>query len=97
MSIFEDLKDKYLKYNNLEETNSLIIDSSFIACINKKIHNISIPNNITTLGYRSFCDCINLKSLDIPENVSNIEKGAFYNCHNLQKINLPKTVLILEI
>ena len=96
MSIFEDLKDKYLKYNNLEETNSLIIDSSFIACINKKIHNISIPNNITTLGYRSFCDCINLKSLDIPENVSNIEKGAFYNCHNLQKINLPKNIIELK-
>lgn len=94
--VFEDLRYKYLKNNNLDETDALIIDSSFIGCINKKVHNISIPNNIKTLGYRSFCDCINLKSLDIPDSVSNIEKGAFYNCHNLQTINLPKNITELK-
>lgn len=59
--VFEDLRYKYLRNNNLDETNALIIDSSFIGCINKKIHNISIPQDIKTIGYRSFSDCINLK------------------------------------
>ena len=95
MIVSKKQKYKSLKNSNLNNKSVLILDS-FISCMNKKSHNINIPTNINTLGYRCFYDCENIKSLYVPPNISNIEKGAFYNCKSLEKIELPKELSDLK-
>ena len=62
MIVSKKQKYKSLKNSNLNNKSVLILDS-FISCMNKKSHNINIPTNINTLGYRCFYDCENIKSL----------------------------------
>ena len=51
MIVSKKQKYKSLKNSNLNNKSVLILDS-FISCMNKKSHNINIPTNINTLGYR---------------------------------------------
>ena len=57
---------------------------------------ISIPNHITRIGEKAFCDCSNLKSITIPNGVKSIGAGAFSGCGNLSRIKIPISVTSIE-
>ena len=48
--------------------------------------NTTIPNSVTSIGQRAFCDYGNLTSINIPNSVRSIGERAFYNCINLTSI-----------
>jgi hypothetical protein len=45
-----------------------------------------IPDNITSIGYSAFSDCIDFTNIVIPESITFIEEYAFWNCENLTNI-----------
>ncbi len=53
---------------------------------------------VTTIGYGSFCKCVNLRSITLPKFVNNIaggwnqESGAFAWCSSLISIDIPCTI-----
>ena len=44
---------------------------------------VTLPNGITTIGYRAFSQCLSLQTLNIPASVSTIDVQAFSACHVL--------------
>ena len=50
---------------------------------------ITIPDNITTIGYSAFSGCKALTSIYIPANVTTIESNGFSNCTALEKVITP--------
>ncbi len=44
---------------------------------------VTIPDNVTSIGYGAFEGCSGLMSLTIPESVTSIEDWAFEGCNNL--------------
>ena len=50
-----------------------------------------IPDHITRIGIRAFCDC-ELKEIAVPEGVTKIARSAFSQNPNMQKIWLPSTL-----
>lgn len=43
----------------------------------EKIESVTLPDTLTSIGDRAFCNCTNLKSVTIPKNVSSVGKNAF--------------------
>ena len=98
MIVSKKQKYKSLKNSNLNNKSVLILDS-FISCMNKKSHNINIPTNINTLGYRCFYDCENIKSLYVPgqriHDIREHERGKPPHGKELQRmIHSPCKTLI---
>ena len=44
---------------------------------------ITIPDSVTSVGYRAFSGCTGLTSITIPDSVTTIGSDAFSNCTNL--------------
>ncbi len=53
---------------------------------------VTIPDTVTSIGYRAFYDCNNLKSVVIPKSVTSIRDEAFLECSNLKSITISKSV-----
>jgi len=56
----------------------------------------TLPNSLTTIGFRSFCKCEGLRSINIPEGVVSIGESAFAECANLTQVSLPNTLATLD-
>ena len=64
------------------------------------LSSVTIPNNVTILGYESFYYCYNLKRLNsdvdgvfnIPDRVTSIGIFAFTGCRGLISLNIPNSV-----
>ena len=54
--------------------------------------NVVIPNNVTSIEYGAFKNCIIVKSITIPNSVTSIEYRAFENCISLEKVLIPSSV-----
>lgn len=54
----------------------------------EKITELTIPNNVTSVGSYTFSGCSGLTSVTIPSNVTNIGKNAFSGCTNLLSVNI---------
>lgn len=52
----------------------------------------SIPNGVTKLADRAFCECKGLMSIEIPDTVSVIDPRVFLECDNLTSITIPNGV-----
>lgn len=70
--------------------NGKIIESAFEG--NKSIRNITIPDGVTTIGYRAFLECTSLTSVTIPDSVTTIGGGAFSDCSSLTSVTIPDSV-----
>ena len=55
---------------------------------NKTITSITIPNNVTNIGYGAFYACSALTSVTIGSNVTSIGESAFAYCYNIIDIKL---------
>jgi BspA type Leucine rich repeat region (6 copies) len=49
---------------------------------------VTIPGNVTDIGFDAFFYCNNLTSVTIPNSVTNIGDEAFANCYNLTAITV---------
>ena len=61
----------------------LIADWVFYGC--KGLTSITIPNNVTSIGYDAFSDCSSLISVTIGESVTRIGTWAFALCESLKE------------
>jgi hypothetical protein len=53
---------------------------------------ISIPENVTSIGSRTFSGCTALSTVFISNSVNNINDAAFQNCVSLISVNIPNGV-----
>ena len=53
---------------------------------------ISIPESVTSIGYKAFYGCSSLASITIPESVTSIGDWAFSDCSSLTSISIPESV-----
>ena len=49
---------------------------------------MTIPDSVTSVGYRAFTDCSSLASVTIPDSVTSIGDQAFYGCSSLTSIEV---------
>lgn len=50
------------------------------------LYSVTIPNSITSIGFRAFENCIGLTSITIPSSVTEIAGDTFYGCSDLTSI-----------
>lgn len=53
---------------------------------------VTIPNSVTSIGERSFCNCYYLTSVIIPNSVTSISDYAFTSCISLTEVTIPNSV-----
>ena len=53
---------------------------------------LTIPDGVTTIGYRAFYDCDSLTSVTIPDSVTTIGEGVCYSCGSLTSVTIPDSV-----
>ena len=56
------------------------------------ITNITLGDDVTTIGSSAFAGCKKLTSMTIPDSVTTIGSSAFYNCTSLTSIVIPDSV-----
>ncbi len=49
---------------------------------------VTIPSNVTSIGYEAFRGCANLTSITIPDSVKSIGTRAFAGCANLTSVTI---------
>lgn len=88
----EDLLSEsiYVKTLDLSGTTAISIGKSFAE--NSSITEVSIGDNIRTIGSQAFYDCPDLKTVVLGDNVQRIESLAFAKCPKLERIYLPESV-----
>lgn len=57
---------------------------------------ITIPNTVTTIGYRAFYECTGLKTVTIPNSVTKISQAAFSGCTGLTSVTLSSNLTVIE-
>jgi autotransporter-associated beta strand protein len=67
--------------------------SLLIQCPAGKNGLVSIPSNVTSIGFGAFSFCVSLTSLSIPASVTSIGGWAFKDCTALEAIALPASVV----
>lgn len=53
---------------------------------------VTIPNEVTVIGYSAFSGCSRLKSITFPNKLKEIGEYAFSDCTQLQEVALPNSV-----
>ena len=53
------------------------------------LHEVKLPDGLTCIGKRAFCNSPELTEVKIPSTVTKIEQSAFSGCTGLKKIELP--------
>ncbi len=66
------------------------ISNAFYKC--NGLTNITIPDSVTSIGYRAFEGCSGLRSLMIPDSVTDIGEWAFRYCYGLTSLTIPDSV-----
>ena len=58
------------------------------------VKRVSMPNSVTKIGDRAFCDCPNLESLVLPERLEELGCEVCADCINLREVVLPPTLAL---
>ena len=53
---------------------------------------ITIPEGVSSIGFKAFRSCGSLKRVQLPEGLTKIDNYAFGGCSQLEEINLPKSL-----
>ena len=56
------------------------------------ITDLVIPDSVTSLGDRAFCNCSSMTSITIGNGVTSIGSGAFSSCSGVMSITIPDSV-----
>ncbi len=56
------------------------------------ITQVTLPDNITSIGKSAFLTCKSLTDINIPSGVTSIEGGAFFSCTSLNSVTIPSSV-----
>lgn len=51
---------------------------------------MKLPETLTEMGEKVFCDCSRLEACYIPDNLEDIESGAFHRCEKLKYLIIPE-------
>ncbi|MDE5833955.1 MAG: leucine-rich repeat domain-containing protein [Ruminococcus sp.] len=80
---------------NTCNNTSFIIDKGVLKKYfqEKGVTDVTIPENIHTIGKSAFNGCKNLTSITIPNSVTNIGNEAFYGCSGLKTASLPEHLI----
>jgi hypothetical protein len=65
--------------------------------IERKMTEITIPNNVTSIGSYAFNGCSKLTKITIPDTVTKINDAAFSYCPNLTELVFPESIEVLGI
>ena len=69
-----------------------IAEEAFYGCAVKEV---TLPDTLSTIGFRAFGCCENLTKIDIPLWVGYLGAQSFYMCKNLETVTLPEGLLFL--
>ncbi len=61
-----------------------------------RLKSITIPDIVTSIGWKAFMGCSSLTSINIPDSVTSIGEGAFKGCSSLTSINIPNSVTLIR-
>lgn len=78
------------------DSNPLFHGSRLYDFDKKEITDITIPNDMSTVGKYVFYGCESLKKVIIPENISSIGYAAFEECKGMKVLSLSKNVSKIE-
>ena len=78
--------------NKRQENNSLVIVNGILIDGRTCSGKVTIPDGVTSIGYRAFQNCTGLTSITIPKSVTSIGDSAFFECAELTSINIPEGV-----
>ena len=71
-------------YDSRENCNAIIEITSNTLVVGCK--NTTIPNSVTSIGYKAFACCRGLTSVTIPNSVTSIGDCAFMSCYGIQEV-----------
>ena len=57
---------------------------------NSNVEEITVPDTVTTLGFRAFNDCPALRKVTLPASIKSVEGLTFTLCKSLKEICVPK-------
>lgn len=63
---------------------------------NATLEHVCFVDDVTSIGYFAFSDCIGLTSVTIPEGVASIGGYAFEGCTGLASVTIPESVTEIE-
>ena len=66
--------------------------TDFKGIIERTVTNLTLPNDLTTIGSHAFYGCKNLALTELPSGVTSIGDSAFARCSNLALTKLPSGV-----
>ncbi len=93
-SLFTEAKVLYNTYHN----QGVIIFDREITEIPKgafrrqNITEITLPENVRSIGIAAFAACLELRKIKLPSRLKTIEAGAFDTCVKLYSITIPESV-----
>ncbi len=64
------------------------IKDRVLVCYKGSEKTVVVPEGVTEIGFRSFCDCGFLEEVEIPGSVRAIAAYAFMRCGNLKSVTL---------
>ena len=67
-----------------------INSNAFLNC--NSLTNITIPDNIVSIGCNAFSECNNLTVITIPDSVTSITSSIFSGCNSLKNIKISNSV-----
>lgn len=62
----------------------------------EEIKDLTIPQNVTSIGQIAFAGCSGLSSVIIPNNIVSIGREAFFYCSGLSSITIPNSITSIE-
>jgi len=85
---FKDSVLTYKIYDDHAEISQCDKDATGELIIPSEIEGVSV----TSIGFRSFQDCVYLQSVTIPDSVTSIGQTAFDGCISLEYIRIPNSI-----